>query len=331
MRAWRFNEFGDFTKVYRIEKCDNPEPADGDLLIRLSHASLNPADRLLVEGKYPGAGALPLTVGRDGSGTVESAPEGRAFKEGDEVLLLRSGVGITRQGTLAEYVAAPEEIVALVPKGWSLEEAAAGPLVYLTAWKALVVQGGLQKGENVLVTGATGGVGMAAVQLASALGANVAAMTRDESKVEPLEKLGAKHIIDSNTENLVADVQQSFGANADIVIENIAGEKLQQHILCCRLNGRIMVIGMLGGRASKIELGPVLFNQIRIQGVHVGKFSPEEAQAAWKKVVSTLAKAKQKPVIDQVFPMDEVQEAFAHLSEGHMGKVLVQVDSLNGD
>jgi NADPH:quinone reductase len=331
MRTWRFHAFGTFADVYRLEECEKPMPGDGEVVIRLQYASLNPADRLLVEGKYPGAGALPLTVGRDGSGVVESAAEGSAFKAGDSVLLLRSGIGITRQGTLAEYVAAPEEIVAPVPEGWSMEEAAAGPLVYLTAWKALVVQGGLQPGENVLVTGATGGVGMAAVQLAKALGANVAAMTRDESKADALIELGADSVIDSNTQDLVADVQQSFGGNADVIIENIAGPTLESHILCSNLNGRIMVIGLLGGRMSEIELGQVLFKQVRIEGVHVGKFSPAEAHAAWDSVVETLGRVDQKPLVDQIFPMDQVQEAFTHLREGHMGKVLVQVDSLNAD
>ncbi len=329
MRAWRFHAFGTFADVYRLEECEKPTPGDGEVVVRLQYTSLNPADRLLVEGKYPGAGALPLTVGRDGSGVVESAAKGSSFKAGDAVLLLRSGIGITRQGSLAEYVAAPEEIVAPIPDGWSMEEAAAGPLVYLTAWKALVVQGGLRPGENVLVTGATGGVGMAAVQLAKALGANVAAMTRDESKADALIELGADCVIDSNTKDLVADVQQSFGGNADVIIENIAGPTLESHILCSNLNGRIMVIGLLGGRTSEIELGQVLFKQVRIEGVHVGKFTPAEAHAAWDSVVETLGKVEQKPLVDQIFPMDQVQEAFAHLREGHMGKVLVQVDSLN--
>ena len=90
-----------------------------------------------------------------------------------------------------------------------------------------------------------------------------------------------------------------------------------------------MVIGMLGGRASTIELGQVLFKQLRIEGVHVGKFVPTQAQDAWKRIIETLSNVGQKPLISKVFPMDQVQEAFEHLRQGHMGKVLVQVDSLN--
>jgi NADPH2:quinone reductase len=329
MRAWRFNEFGDFTQNYTMGEYELPEPGDDEVLIRLNYSGLNPADRLLVEGKYPGAGALPLSVGRDGSGVVEKAAATSRFKPGDSVLLLRSGIGITLQGTLAEYVIAPEAVVANTPKDWSMEESAAGPLVYLTAWKALVVQGHLKEGESVLVTGATGGVGMAAVQLAKSLGATVIAQTRDESKCDALMELGADFVIDSNTSDLVGDVQRALNGNVDLIIENIAGDELQHHINAANLNGRIMVIGMLGGRSSTIELGQVLFKQLRIEGVHVGKFVPTQAQDAWKRVVDCLKQVDQKPVVDTVFPMDQVQEAFARLQQGHMGKVLVQVDSLN--
>jgi len=329
MRAWRFTEFGDFTENYTMGDYDLPEPGDDEVLIRLNYSGLNPADRLLVEGKYPGAGELPLSVGRDGSGVVEKAAATSRFKPGDSVLLLRSAIGITQQGTLAEYVIAPEAVVANTPKGWSMEESAAGPLVYLTAWKALVVQGHLKEGESVLVTGATGGVGMAAVQLAKSLGATVIAQTRDSANHDTLKKLGADFIIDSNTPDLVGEVQKSLKGNVDLIIENIAGDSLQHHINAANLNGRIMVIGMLGGRSSTIELGQVLFKQLRIEGVHVGKFVPTQAQDAWKRVLETLKKVDQKPAISKIFPMDQVQEAFAHLKEGHMGKVLVQVDSLN--
>lgn len=325
MRAWRFHEFGDIQN-YQIEEVPTPEPDEGEVLIKLRYASLNPADRLLVEGKYPGAGELPLTVGRDGSGTIEQAAEGSRFAVGEKVIILRSEIGITRQGTLAEYATAPEPVVTRLPAGWSLEQGAAAPLVYLTAWKALVTQGGYREGESVLVTGASGGVGVAAVQLAKALGAKVVALSRDPDKRAKLEELGADAALDDSAPDLADQVRNALaGKGPDIIIENLAGPRLNEHVALANLNGRIMVIGLLAGRTSEIEMGQVLFKQVRIEGVHVGKFVPAQAQDAWRRIVDTLNASKVGPVIDTIFPMQQVQEAFAHLAGGHMGKVLVEV------
>lgn len=327
MRAWRFHEFGDIAN-YTLEELPQPKAADGEVLIKLRYASLNPADRLLIEGKYPGAGALPLTVGRDGAGTVETAGEGSRFKAGDEVIVLRSEIGITRQGTLAEYVAAPEPVVAHVPSGWSMQEGAAAPLVYLTAWKALVVQGGLRKGESVLVTGASGGVGTAAVHLGKALGATVIALSRSESNRAKLKEIGADAALDDSAPDLSDRVREALGGKGpDLIIENLGGERLDQHIGMANLNARIMVIGLLAGRMATLNMGQVLFKQVRIEGVHVGKLVPTQAQDAWRRIVDTLRAADARPLIDRVYPMDQVQEAFAHLAGGHMGKVLVDVAS----
>jgi NADPH2:quinone reductase len=328
MRAWRFHDFGDLSN-YRLEDVERPIPTPGEVLVRLEFASLNPADRLLIEGRYPGAGKPPLTVGRDGSGIVEDPGASARFKRGDAVLVLRSEIGITRQGTLAEYVAVPEEVLAPVPEGWSMEEAAAAPLVYLTAWKALVSQGRLKPGENVLVTGASGGVGIAAVQLGHALGAQVVALTRDPAKGDRLLALGADVTLNDSAGDLAAQVKKACGgAGPDLVIEHLGGARLHEHVAMLNMNGRVMVIGLLAGRKSELDMGQVLFKQARIEGVHVGQFAPAEAQTAWTAVVNTLGKAGARPVLDKVFGMDEVHEAFARLTGGHLGKVLVHVGAL---
>lgn len=325
MRAWRFHEFGDIAN-YTLEEVPDATPGDGEALIKIRYASLNPADRLLIEGNYPGAGDLPLTVGRDGSGTVEKVAEGSRFKVGDEVIVLRSEIGITRQGTLSDFVAAPESVVAHLPKGWSLKEGAAAPLVYLTAWKALVIQGGLRKGQSVLVTGASGGVGIASIQLAKALGAKVVALSRSEAKRSRLMELGADAVLDDGAPDLPDKVRAALdGKGPDLIIENLGGARLDQHIGLANLNAHIMVIGLLAGRMSEINMGQVLFKQVRIEGVHVGKLVPTQAQDGWRRIVETLGTTGARPVIDTVFPMEQVQEAFAHLAGGHLGKVLVEV------
>jgi len=324
MRAWRFHEFGDIAN-YQIEDVPDPAPRPGEVTVRLQYAALNPADRLLIEGRYPGAGELPLTVGRDGAGTVERGSGNGAYAEGDRVVILRSEIGITRQGTLAEKVAAPEDVLAPVPEGWSMEEAAAAPLVYLTAWKALVDQGGLQTGETVLVTGASGGVGIASIQLAKCLGARVIALSRDEAKRERLVELGADHALDDGADGLGDRVCAIASGGVDLVIEHLGGPRLAEHLGLLTVGGRIMVIGLLAGRTAEVDLGAVLFKQARIEGVHVGKYTPGQARHTWDRVVATLDTANARPVIDTVFDMRDVQDAFAYLKGGHMGKVLVKV------
>ena len=269
---------------------------------------------------------MPLTVGRDGSGTIEKAAEGSRIKVGDEVIVLRSEIGITRQGTLSDFVAAPESVVAHLPKGWSLQEGAAAPLVYLTAWKALVIQGGLRKGQSVLVTGASGGVGIASIQLAKARGAKVVALSRSEEKRSRLMELGADAVLDDGAPDLPDKIRAALnGKGPDLIIENLGGARLDQHIGLANINAHIMVIGLLAGRMSEINMGQVLFKQVRIEGVHVGKLVPTQAQDGWRRIVETLGTTGARPVIDPVFPMEQVQEAFAHLAGGHLGKVLVEV------
>jgi NADPH2:quinone reductase len=324
MRAWRFHEFGNLAN-FRLEDVPAPELRPGEVLVRLAYASLNPADRLLIEGRYPGAGTLPLTVGRDGSGTVEDPGTSKRFRRGDPVIVLRSEIGITRQGTLAEMVSAPEDVLAPVPGGWSMEEAAAAPLVYLTSWKALVIQGGLKRGETVLVTGASGGVGIASVQLGNTLGARVIALSRDAGKRDKLLALGATTVIDDSAEDLSARVAEASGGGPDLVIENLGGPRLAEHVAMVNMNGRVMVIGLLAGRKSELDMGLVLFKQVRIEGVHVGRFTPAEAQSAWRAVVAAMDGARARPVLDKTFAMQAVPEAFARLAGGHLGKVLVKV------
>lgn len=325
MRAWRFHEFGEIENL-KLEEVPVPEPAPGEALIQLDFAALNPADRYLIKRQYPRPGKPPFSVGRDGCGTVVKTLPGSRFKEGDVVTILRSEVGVSRTGTLAEYVCVPEESLAVIPAGWSREEAAAGPLVLLTVWQALVDRGGLQAGETVLVNGASGGVGTATILLAKALGAKVVALSGSEEKFDALRGLGADIVVNAKAADMEEQVKQALGGGrVDLVIENLGGEWLQKSINLVGLNGRIMVIGLLAGLKSEITLGLLIFKCIRIQGLNIGAYTAQESQEAWTKIVAALDKAGKRPLIDRVFPMAQVQEAFAHMASGPLGKVLIAV------
>jgi len=323
MKSWRFHEFGKIENL-KLEEIPVPVPADDEALIKLEYAALNPADKFLVMGQYPRPGKPPFAVGRDGCGTIEVAAKNGKFKKGDRVIILRSEIGVSREGTLAQYVTVPEESLAPLPEGWKPEEGAAGPLVQLTAWQALVDEGGCEPGKTVLVTGASGGVGTAAVLQAKALGAQVVALSRSEGKREKLRAMGADYVYDTNDPDLVRKVQEDLeGGRCDIVVENLAGPFLQKSINLTGYKGRICVMGLLAGLKSDIIIGTFMFKRIHIIGIAVGDYTPAEAQSAWNKIVETLKKTKQRPLVDRIFPIEQVQEAFEHLSKGPMGKVVI--------
>ena len=325
MRAWLFHEPGDIANLV-MEEVDLPMINQGEVLVELECAALNPADRYLVQGQYPRAGTPPFTPGRDGAGTVIEVGHNSKFRMGDKVVLLGGGLtGVSLPGTLAEYCPMPEAWLAPMPQGWEFEEAAAGSLTNLTAWRALVVCGGLKQGETVLVTGASGGVGVAAVFLAKALGANVIALSRSEEKRQKLIGLGADAAIDTDSPNLEREVRAAAGDTPlSLVVENLGGPYLEKCVRMVAPEGRIMVVGLLADLKATVTVGLLIHKNIRIEGLSVANYKPEEAQTAWKKIVELYQRSHHRPVISRELFFEDVQKAFAHLQEGPMGKVVVR-------
>lgn len=326
MRAWRFHETGGIENLV-LENTDVPEPSEGEVVVRMKCAALNPADRYLVQGQYPRAGAPPFTPGRDGAGIVLKTPSGRNFKAGDKVCILGGFTGVSMQGTLAEQCSVPEEWLAPIPDGWTFEQAAAAPLVHLTAWRALVVCGGLTQGETVVITGASGGVGTAAVFLAKAHGAHVIALSRDASKRKTLEAMGADATVDTNTPDLEREVRKAAnGAQVSLVIDTLGGPFLEKCLRIAAPHGRIMVVGLLADLKSEVTLGLLIHKNLRIQGLSVSAFEPDQARSAWEEVLECYGKSSKRPIISRIFSMEEVQDAFQHLQEGPIGKVVIRIE-----
>ena len=195
----------------------------------------------------------------------------------------------------------------------------------LTAWQALVGVGDVQSGQTVLVTGASGGVGTASLLLAKAMGANVVALSRSAEKRTRLKALGADITLDAHIDGLEQRAKAALdGGRVDIVVENLGGPYLQASINLCRECGSIAQVGLLAGFSAEIMLGILLFKRVRIQGVQVGAYTVQESQDVWREIVSRMDAAGVRPLVDEVFPMDSVQEAFAHLRKGPLGKVLVR-------
>lgn len=325
MKAWLIDDYSGIEQL-RIGTVTEPAPRAGEVVLEVHRAALNPADRYLAEGQYPAKPPMPHILGRDGVGVVvDLGDDVRNIRVGDKRLILRSEIGITRPGTFAERVAVPAASLVPVPPDWSDDEAAAGPLVYLTALQALTQWGELKHGV-VLVTGASGGVGVACVHLASALGHTVAALSRSQEKREHLERIGASHAIDPTDPQWTKTLKTLLsGKRVDLAVDNIGGTLLPQVIETLGEHGRVSCVGRLAGPVPQFNTATLFFRRVRLGGVQVGAYTPDEAQAAWRKILDLLARVGAKPLVDSVHPFDRLPQAFARLKEGPMGKVLLAV------
>lgn len=330
MRAWLMESF-EGVEALRFGEVENPRPGPGQALLRVRYAALNPADAFLAQGLYPANPRRPHVLGRDGVGDVLAVgPDVDHVRVGDTVGILRCGVGVEIRGTLAEQVVAPADSLAPVPSGWSLEEMAGAPLVYLTAWQALTQWSDPPAPPPprsvLLVTGASGGVGTASVQLGKSMNLTVVALSRSEAKRDTLKILGADAACDPAPGNLAKGVKAALGSKkVDLVVDNVGGNLLMPVIGLLGYGGKVSVVGRSGGPVPEFNTASLLFRRIRMGGVSVQDYSAQAAQAAWKEIVGRLDAIGRRPQVDRIVPFEDLPRGFRRLAEGPMGKVLVRV------
>jgi NADPH2:quinone reductase len=330
MRAWLMDSY-DGTENLRLGEAPDPQPSDGHVVLKLKFAALNPADAFLAKAQYPAKPVLPHILGRDGVGEVVAVGSGvTTVSKGSAVAILRCEAGVTTWGTLADLVSVPAASVTPVPSGWSLEQTAAAPLVFLTAWQALTQwsepPAPLPAGSVLLVTGASGGVGTASVQLGKSMKMKVVALSRSAEKRASLQQLGADFVFDPADPNLRKAVLSAIAPRrVDLAVDNVAGPLLNRVIEMLGQGGRISVVGRSGGAVPEFNTATLFFRRNRIGGVAVSDYTPEQAQRDWKEIVRRLDAAGQKPVIDSVHSFEEIKAAFKRLDQGPMGKVLIRV------
>jgi NADPH2:quinone reductase len=326
MRAWLID---DLTGIANLRMTEVPDPVlrEGEVLLELNYAGLNPADRYLAEGQYPARPPLPHILGRDGSGVViQTAPGVSGIALGEKRCLLRGAVGVERPGTFAQRVAVPAENLVEIPTGWDETEAAGASLVYLTAFQALTTWENLPQSPVTLVTGASGGVGVAAVQLARAMGHKVLALSRSAEKAQKLKQLGAEATFDPEDRSWRKLAKEYLGSRrVDLAIDNIGGKLLPQVLDLLGDHGRVSLVGRLAGPVPEFNTAALFFRRIRMGGIAVGAYSNAESRAAWRHVLELLGRTKARPLVDRVFPFEQLPKAFERLAAGPMGKVLLQV------
>jgi len=327
MKAWVLDSLGGLEKLRQVNDFPDPVAGPGEVVLELDFAALNPADRYLAEGMYPARPSFPHILGRDGIGRITSVGPGvSGFSIGDEYALLRGEAGVTRPGTFAAKVAVPTESLVPVPPGWSHEQAASATLVYITAYQALTQFGPLPDKAVVLITGATGGVGVASTQLARAMGCKVVGLSRSAEKAETLKRIGAAHTFDPTDTQWRKKASEALdGRKVDLAIDNIGGGLFSELLDTLGMNGRVSCVGRLVGPVPQFNTASLFFRRIQIRGVAVGTYTNAESHAAWDEVLKLLGKSKSKPLVDQVFEFDQLKEAFARLQAGPMGKVVLRI------
>jgi NADPH2:quinone reductase len=326
MRAWLLDELTGIAAL-RLGDIPPPTPQAGEVVLQIHYAALNPADRYLAERQYPAKPALPHILGRDGMGTVVAVgPDVTGIAVGERRIVLRGDVGVERAGTFAGCVAVPVDNLAEVPPGWEEPESACATLVYLTAYQALTMWGELPAASVVLVTGASGGVGVASVQLATAMGFTVVALSRSEEKRERLRQLGASICIDPGQPGWRATLKKTLAPRrVELAIDNIGGPLLPEVIDTLGDAGKVSLVGRLAGPVPSFNTAALFFRRIRLGGVAVSANTNQESRAAWQETLALLGRTNTRPLIDSIFPFDQVPQAFARMAAGPMGKVVVRV------
>jgi NADPH:quinone reductase-like Zn-dependent oxidoreductase len=314
-----------------------PEPGPRELLVRVRAVSLNYRDLLVVKGQYNPRMPLPRVPCSDGAGEVVAAGTGVSrVKVGQRVAGLfmpawqsgeltdakaHSALGGAVDGVLAEYVVLPEDGVVAVPEHLGDEEAATLPCAALTAWHALVTEGGVKPGDSVLLQG-TGGVSLFALQFARLAGAEVIITSGSDDKLRRARDLGAADGINYKATPDWGDRARELtgGVGVDQVVEVGGAGTLPQSLRAVRLGGRVSLIGVLAGGGGQLSLLPVLMKNVRVQGIFVGSREMFEAMNR------AIALHRLRPVVDRVFPFGQAVDAFRHLESGaHFGKVCVRV------
>ena len=323
MKALRVRTLSD--DLSGVELLDIPRPArgNGDVLVRIRAASLNYPDLLMTQGKYQFKPEPPFTSGMELAGEVIEADPSSGFALGDTVM------GGAKTGGFAEYAAVPASALRKVPDGLSFSAAAAMGAAYSTAWTGLVELGGLEAGQWVLVHGASGGVGLAACDLARALGARVIAATHRADKMEALKAAsGADHVILNHGRFREQVAALTDGRLCELVFDPVGGDIFDESTRCVAFGGKLLVVGFVAGRIPEIAVNIPLIKGFSVVGVRAGEYArrfPDRGARIMDEIDRLASSGSISPHIDRTLPLGQWREAFGAMASGDLiGKVVLE-------
>ena len=323
MRAILCKELGPANTLV-IDDIPSPEPGKGQVKVRVKAAGLNFPDTLIIEGKYQIKPELPFSPGGEMAGEVLAVGDGvQRFKPGQRVM------GLTGYGAFAEEILVPENQLIPVPDGMNDHTAAAFSMVYGTSYHALKQRANIQPGETLLVLGASGGVGLAAVELGKAMGATVIACASSEEKLAVAKEAGADDLINYAEEDLKDALKQRYPKGVDVIYDPVGDKFTEAAIRNMAWNGRLLIVGFAAGDIPKIPANLALLKGCSIIGVFWGAFTQKEPQTNIQNIMELMQlfnQGKINPRISQVFPFEEYEQALAALtSRTAKGKVVLDI------
>jgi len=323
MRAILCKELGPANTLV-IDDIPSPEPGKGQVKVRVKAAGLNFPDTLIIEGKYQIKPELPFSPGGEMAGEVIAVGEGvQRFKPGQRVM------GLTGYGAFAEEILVPETNLIPVPDGMNDHTAAAFSMVYGTSYHALKQRANIQPGETLLVLGASGGVGLAAVELGKAMGATVIAAASSAEKLAVAKEAGADDLINYAEEDLKDALKQRYPKGVDVIYDPVGDKFTEAAIRNMAWNGRLLIVGFAAGDIPKIPANLALLKGCAIVGVFWGAFTQKEPQTNIQNIMELMqlfTQGKINPRISQVFPFEEYEQALAALtSRTAKGKVVLDI------
>lgn len=312
--------------VLQFEDVASPVIGEQDILVTVAATALNRADLLQRMGFYPNPfPSGPEIPGLEFAGTVTAIGEKvTAWSIGDRVM------GITSGGAYAEQLAIHERQAMAVPSGMSLHDAAGIPEVFITAWDALVVQGGLTSGRWAMVHAGASGVGTAAIQICKAIGARIV-VTCSGGKVEACRALGADVVVDYGTKDFVAEVVTATGGvGVDVILDVIGGDYVERNIASLAVKGHIIQVGVMAGKPVPFNVGLLLGKRASITGTVLRARPLEEKIAISQRFASEMlplfSTGQLKPVIDSVYGFTDIASAHEYMAtNGNVGKIVITV------
>ena len=292
-----------------VEFNELPEPPVGSLIVDVRAAGVGFPDLLMARGEHQIRQPVPFTLGWEAAGVVSSAPEGSGFDAGDEVVTLSLG-------SFAQKVAAVPEATFRKPSGLTWEQAGAFPMNYLTALAGLQRRGRLREGETVLVHGAAGGTGTAAVQVAKALGARVFGVVSSDVKEAAAHAAGADEVFRSDGP-WKDEVKEASGGGVDLVFDPVGGDRFTDSLRSLRSEGRVVVVGFTEGSIPEVKVNRLLMNNTEVSGCSwsVLATAPGGLGAAAEQLGRMADAGDITPVVDRRYPMGEGAEAFKAIDE----------------
>jgi NADPH2:quinone reductase len=323
MQALRVEALSDDLSGVRLVEIPDPVPAPGEVLVQVRAASLNFPDLLMTRGGYQFKPEVPFTAGMELAGEVIEAVAGSGFAPGDRVM------GGAKTGAFAELAACTARSLRRVPDGLDWPAAASLGAAYTTAWTGLVELGGLTAGQWVLIHGATGGVGLAACDLARTLGAKVIAGTHDEAKIERLRAAVSPQAVIVNRGRFREQVAELTGdALCDLVFDPVGGDVIDESTRCVAFGGKLLVVGFVAGRIPEIAVNIPLIKGFSVVGVRAGEYArrfPDRGARIAGEVARLASKGRIAPTIDRTLPLGCWREAFDAMAAGEIvGKIVLQ-------